>query len=178
MQEQETWKMLLKHLGEEESNEEKQIFLKWLNQSDRNKAFFLKVKTLWEDKNSSDESLKQNTLPTLWGRFTKQKIKDFILKQAVGNLIGFIIGMWVTAMFSHYVLEKRGVKNLFGLAGRKKIAVNEIPEWLQSGIAILVGFIALELINHFFQTKKHLIIWGYIKESFIKLKEGDKNSKN
>jgi hypothetical protein len=75
--------------------------------------------------------------------------------------------MWVTALFSHYVLEKRGIKNLFGLVRRNKVVVNEIPHWLQSGIAILVGFIALELINHFFQTKKHLLVWGYIKRVYI-----------
>ena len=56
-------------------------------------------------------------------------------------------------MFTHSMLEKRGIKNLCGLAGRKKISVNEIPEWLQNGIAILVGFITLELINHFFKPK-------------------------
>ncbi|MDQ3109774.1 MAG: hypothetical protein M3R17_07750 [Bacteroidota bacterium] len=171
MQEQKTWKMLLKHLGGEDSNEEKEIFSKWLNKNEKNKVLFYKVKVLWDDENSIDESFKQNTSLTFWGRFTKQKIKVFILNQAIGNLIGFIIGMWVTAMFSHYVLEKRGLKNLFGLTGRKKIAVNEIPEWLQSGIAILVGFIALELINHFFQTKKHLIVWGYIKRLYTRIKE-------
>ncbi len=171
MQEQKTWKMLLKHLGGEDSNEEKEIFSKWLNKNEKNKVLFYKVKVLWDDENSIDESFKQNTSLTFLGRFTKQKIKVFILNQAIGNLIGFIIGMWVTAMFSHYVLEKRGLKNLFGLTGRKKIAVNEIPEWLQSGIAILVGFIALELINHFFQTKKHLIVWGYIKRLYTRIKE-------
>jgi hypothetical protein len=55
------------------------------------------------------------------------------------------------------------LKNLFGLGGRKKVVVNEIPEWLQNGIAILVGFIVLELINHFFQSKKYLVIWEFIR---------------
>ena len=176
MQEQKTWEMLLKHLSREDSYEEKEIFTKWLKQNEENKALFYKIKNLWDNESYIDESFKHNTPLSFWGRFTKQKIKDFILKQAIGNLIGFMIGMWVTAMFSHYVLEKRGIKNLFGLTGRKKIAVNEIPEWLQSGIAILVGFIALEFINHFFQTKKHLIVWGYVKKSYIRIKEGNKNS--
>ena len=166
MQEQKTWKMLLNHLSGENSVEEEEIFSKWLNKNEKNKALFNKVKVLWDDENSADESFKKNAPATFFGRFTKKKIKDFILKQAVGNLIGFMVGMWVTAMFSHYVLEKRGLKNLFGLTGRKKIAVNEIPEWLQSGIAILVGFIALELINHFFQTKKHLVVLEYIKKLY------------
>ncbi len=177
MQEQKTWKMLLKHLGGEDSDEEKELFSKWLNKNETNKAFFYKVKILWCDENSIDESFKQNTPVTFLGRFTKQKIKDFIIKQAIGKLIGFVIGLWVTTLFSHYVLEKRGIKNLFGLRGRKKIIVNEIPEWLQGGIAILVGFIAFELINHFFETKKHLMVWEYVKGLYIRIKEGNKNNK-
>ena len=171
MQDQKTWNMLLKRLSEEDSNEEKELFSKWLDKSDSNKALFYKIKILWDDENSIDDSFKKNAPLTFLERFTVPKIKDFIINQAIGNLIGFIVGMWVTAMFSHYVLERRGLKNLFGLAGRKKVAVNEIPEWLQSGIAILIGFIALELINHFFQTKKHLIVWEYIKTSYIKIKD-------
>ncbi len=174
MQEAKTWKMVLKHLGGEDSNEEKEIFSKWLNQNEKNEALFHKVKALWNDENNIDESLKHKATSTFVARFTKQKMINFILNQAVGNLIGFIIGMWVTASFSHYVLEKRGINNLFGLTGRKKVAVNEIPEWLQSGIAILVGFIALELINHFFQTKKYLIVWEYIKRFYIRIKEEKK----
>ena len=76
--------------------------------------------------------------------------------------------MWVTSMFSQYVLERRGLQNLFGLAGRKKVAVHLIPEWMQTGIAILVGFIALEFINHFFQTKKHIVVYEYFKRTLSK----------
>lgn len=170
MQEANTWKMLINHLGGEDSEGEQELFSKWLNQNEKNKALFYKVENLWNDEKNSDECIKRSATPTFLSRFTKQKMKDFLLRQAIGNLIGFIIGMWVTSMFSHYVLEKRGIKNLFGLTGRKKIVVNEIPEWLQNGIAILVGFIALELINHFFQTKKHLVVWGYIKRSFTGIK--------
>ncbi|MEO6884498.1 MAG: hypothetical protein ABI199_10815 [Bacteroidia bacterium] len=169
MQEQKIWRMLLKHLSGGGSDEEKEIFSEWLNKDEKNYVFFYKVKQLWDDENSIEQSIKQNTSLTFFGRFTKQKIKAFILTQTLGNLIGFIVGMWVTAMFSHRVLEKRGLGNLFGLMGRKKITVNEIPEWLQSGIAILVGFITLELINHFFQTKKYLIIWGYIRRLLAKM---------
>lgn len=157
--------MLSRHLTGEESPEEKEVFLQWFNQSKENKEHFYKAKALWEN----TETL--NTPLTFREKFTKQKIKDFILNQAVGNLVGFIVGMWVTTTFSHYVLEKRGLKNLFGLAGRKKVVVNEIPEWLQGTISILVGFIALELINHFFQTKKHLILLDYIKKIYRNVKK-------
>ena len=104
-----------------------------------------------------------NFMPFLNKEWEAKKIKEFILKQALGNLIGFIVGMWVTALFSHRVLERKGFHNLFGLAGRRKVVVNEIPEWLQNGIAIIVGFIVLELINHFFQTKQHIAAWRCFK---------------
>ena len=177
MQEQKIWEMLLKHLSEKDSNDEKKIFSEWLNKNEENKALFYKVKTVWDSENNVDSSLKENTYPTFFGRFTKQKMKNFIFNQSIGNLIGFTVGMWVTAMFSHSSLEKRGLKNFFGLAGRKKVVVNEIPEWLQNCIAILIGFIVLELINHFFQSKKHLIVWLYIKKTYIKLKSNTKNSR-
>ena len=69
-------------------------------------------------------------------------------------------------MFSHYILERRGLQNLFGFAGRKKVTVHLIPEWMQGVISILVGFIALELINHFFQTKKHFVVWEFLKKKY------------
>jgi len=167
------WNMVSRNLTKEETPEEAEKFSTWLDQSQENKELFNKVKNVWEDKTIIIESAVPEPAITFLGRFSKQKMKDFVLKQALGNLVGFTIGMWVTASFSHYVLERRNIKNLFGLAGRKKIEVNDIPEWLQKGIAILAGFIVLEIINHFFQTKKHIVIWVYLKEKFyIKAKMG------
>jgi hypothetical protein len=177
MREQKTWKMILNHLSGEESDSEKEVFSKWLNQNEENKILFHQVKILWKEDKNGVESSRQDASLTFLGRFTKQKIKGFLLNQAVGNLIGFVVGMWVTAMFSHYVLEKRGLHNLFGLTGRKRVAVNEIPDWMQKGIAILVGFIVLELINHFFQTKKYLLLWDYLERSFNKIKKATAKNK-
>lgn len=163
MQDPLIWNMVSKHLTKEETPEESEKFLIWLDQNPENKELFNKLKNVWEGK---DGSSKTNVPITFLGRFSPQKMKDFVLKQALGNLVGFTIGMWVTTSFSHFVLERRNIKNLFGLAGRKKVAVNDIPEWMQNGIAILAGFIVLEIINHFFQTKKHVVIWVYLKGKF------------
>ena len=160
---QETWSMVIKHLIGQETQEETEAFSLWLNKSEKNKLFFDKVKSIWDYSGNAPEPFKHDAPTRFFGRFTKKKIKEFILKQALGNLIGFIVGMWVTALFSHRVLERRGLHNLFGLAGRRKVVVNEIPEWLQNGIAIIVGFIVLELINHFFQTKQHIAAWRCFK---------------
>lgn len=172
MQDPLIWNMVTRHLTKEETPQEAEKFSTWLDQNQENRELFNKVKNVWDDKAVMAETSKPEAI-TFLGRFSKQKMKDFVLKQALGNLVGFTIGMWVTTSFSHYVLERRNIKNLFGLAGRKKIAVNDIPEWMQSGIAILAGFIVLEIINHFFQTKKHIAVWVYIKEKlYTKSKMG------
>lgn len=166
MKEPKTWEMLIKHFAGEDSEEEKDKLSNWLAQSESNKTLYNHVKALWDGQRISVSEIPSS----FFGRFTLQKMKDFIVKQAIGNLVGFVIGMWVTTMFSHYTLERRGLKNLFGLAGRKKVAVNDIPEWEQNVIAVLMGFITLELINHFFQTQKHIMIWRFLKRTYISLK--------
>ena len=156
MQDLNTWNMLTKQLAGESSTEEKELFLKWLDKAEENKHLFNNVKRLW-DGPAPEVSL------SFRERYNRQRIKDILYKQTLGNFIGFVVGMWVTTSFSHYELERRSLKNLFGLAGRRKVVVNEIPEWLQGALAILIGFITLELINHFFQSKKHIQIWEYLK---------------
>ncbi|HSZ24173.1 MAG TPA: hypothetical protein VK766_00560 [Cytophagaceae bacterium] len=96
--------------------------------------------------------------------FTWEKMIDFLLGEILGRFVGFIVGMWSTSMFSKVVYEKKGIKNLFGLAGRKKIVVNTTPEWLQFTISIIVGFIMLELVSYFFKNKYYLSIWLFIQK--------------
>ena len=166
MQDPEIWHLLSRHLAEDESNEEKDVFLKWFNQSEKNKAYFNKVKGVWDhSETKNEESFKYNAPLTFREKFTLPRIRNFVLQQVLGNLIGFVVGMWVTTTFSHNVLERRNIKNLFGIVRRKNVQVNEIPHWLQAGISILIGFIVLELINYFFQTKKYLLLWNYIKRA-------------
>jgi hypothetical protein len=162
MQDTQTWIMLSKHLAGEESGEEKAIFTDWFNKSEKNKAFFNRLKAIWDD----PAGLTPPTSPTLTLRekFSGRGIKNYVLKLALGNFIGFVVGMWVTSLFSHYVLERKSIKNLFGLARRKEVEVNTIPEWLQGLLAIIIGFIVLELINHFFQSKRHIMLWDFCKK--------------
>lgn len=166
MQDPEIWHLLSRHLAKDESNEEKDAFLKWFAQSEKNAEYFDKVKGVWDHTETKSEKSFENKAPLAFReKFTFQRIKNFILQQALGNLVGFVVGMWVTTTFSHNVLERRNIRNLFGIVRRKNIQVNDIPHWLQVGISILIGFIVLELINYFFQTKKYLLLWNYIKRA-------------
>ena len=164
MQDPIIWKLISSHLAEDESKEDKEMFLKWVNQNEKNKEYFHQVKRVWDHSEIADEEfLKIKASWTFHEKFSFTRIKKFILQQALGNLVGFTIGMWVTTTFSHSVLERKNIKNLFGIVKRKNVLVNDIPHWMQVGISILVGFIVLELINYFFQTKQYLHLWKYIR---------------
>ena len=165
MQDPQIWNLLARHLADDASKEEKEMFLTWFNQSEKNKEFFYKVQGIWNHSDIQDEEfLKMKASWTIREKFSFPRINKFILQKALGNLVGFTFGMWVTTTFSHSVLERKSIKNLFGIVKRKDVLVNEIPHWLQVGISILVGFIVLELINYFFQTKQYLVLWKYIKK--------------
>jgi hypothetical protein len=124
------------------------------------------VKGVWDHAEIiDDEFLKIKASWTFREKFSFPRIKKFILQQALGNLVGFTVGMWVTTTFSHSVLERKNINNLFGIVKRKNVVVDEIPHWMQVGLSILVGFIVLELINYFFQTKQYLVLWNYIRRT-------------
>ncbi|MDQ3047994.1 MAG: hypothetical protein M3R27_10630 [Bacteroidota bacterium] len=162
MQNTTSWIMVSKHLGGEESASELQQFNSWLEESEENKALFTKLKNIWDNP--------VNTPVRLLDKYTWKGIKEILYRQTLGNLVGFIVGMWVTTLFSHHVLESRNLSNLFGLKGRKQVEVNDMPQWFQKGLAILVGFIALELINHFFQTKQHKKLYEFFLSRAAKTK--------
>lgn len=166
MQDTGIWKLISSHLEEDESKEEKEMFSNWFNQNEKNKEYFHQVKRVWDHSEIIDEEfLKIKASWTFREKFSFLRIKKFILQQALGNLVGFTVGMWVTTTFSHSVLERRNIKNLFGIVKRKDVLVNDIPHWMQVGISILVGFIVLELINYFFQTKQYLHLWNFIRRT-------------
>ncbi len=146
--------LISKHFSGNETSDEKQELIDWLNLSKDNVALFEEVKKTWQFK-------KEESLP-FYKKITKEKVTDILVQHGLGNLVGFAVGLWVTNSFTHYVVEKRNIKNLFGIAGRKKVIVNETPEWVQYCLSFILGFIALELINYFFQTKKHELVWNFI----------------
>ena len=148
--------LISKHLSNNESLTEKEELLNWLKESKKNLFYFNEIKKVWGDKGEEFTPLRR--------KISLENIKDIFIQQVLGNLVGFAVGLWVTNAFTHYATEKRNLKNLFGMAGRKKIIVNETPEWVQYSLSFILGFIALELINYFFQTKKHILIWNFIKK--------------
>jgi hypothetical protein len=152
--------LISKHISNEETPEEKNEFNNWLNQSKENTLVFENIKKNWL-------GIEQKPTP-FFKRFNRTYLTKVVIQKAIGNLVGFAVAMFVSNSFTHYTTERRSIKNLFGLAGRKKVVVNDMPEWFQYGVALLLGFIVLEFINHLIETKKHILVWDFIKSKIHK----------
>ena len=150
--------LISKHIEEKENAEERTEFENWLNEDSNNQVIYTKIKNTW---------LGIEEVPTpFFKKFNRKFITNVVIQKTLGNLVGFAVGVLITNSFTHYVTERRNVRNLFGLAGRKKVQVNDTPEWVQDALSILLGFIVLEVINHFFESKKHIQVWNFIKSKF------------
>lgn len=160
--------MITKHLAKDETEPEKEVFFIWLHENPNNQHYFNKVKKVWDAESVEDEGITAPPELSFREKFTIPNIIDFITKQALGNIIGLSVGVWVASTFTHKVTERKSLHNLFGLAHRKTTIVNEIPQWQQTIIAIIVGYIALELVHYFFQSKKVLFVWKHARKLFLK----------
>lgn len=147
--------LISKHIEGKENAEEKIEFDNWLSDDKNNQVIYIKIKNTWL-------GIEEKPTP-FFRKFNRKYMTNVVIQKTLGNLVGFAVGVLITNSFTHYVTERRSVKNLFGLAGRKKVQVNDTPEWVQYSLSILLGFIVLEVINHFFESKKHIWIWNFIK---------------
>lgn len=167
MKDYEIWLMITRHLAKDETEQEKEVFLVWLHQNNNNQLYFNKVKKLWDAEAEDETGTTEPRKLTLMEQLTLPNIVDFITKQALGNIIGIAVGLWVSKTFTHSVLERRNIHNLFGLGHRKTTIVNEIPQWQQTTISILVGYIALEMVHYFLQSKQFIALWKMMKKNLI-----------
>jgi hypothetical protein len=87
---------------------------------------------------------------------TRQKFQGLALNTALGNFAGYVAGSAVTLLTTYHSIERRALKNLFGILPRKKIVVHMLPEWLEWVLALVVGFLVMEFVRYWFKEKKYL----------------------
>lgn len=152
--------LISRHIEEKQTDQEKQEFLNWLNTDKNNTLLYEKIRNIWM-------GIEEKPTP-FFKRFNRAYLTKVVVSKTLGNLVGFAVGMLVTNSFTHYVTERRSIKNLFGLAGRKKVVVNDVPEWAQYLMSVILGFMVLELINYFFETKTHIKLYNYLKAKLLR----------
>jgi len=86
--------------------------------------------------------------------FTRQKFQGLFINTALGNFVGYVAGSLVTLFTTYHTIERRALRNLFGVLPRKQVVVHLLPDWLEWLLAVLVGFVVMELVRYWFNYRK------------------------
>ena len=60
-----------------------------------------------------------------------QKFRGLAVNTVLGNFAGYVAGSMVTLLTTYHSIERRALRNLFGILPRKKVVVHLLPEWLE-----------------------------------------------
>jgi hypothetical protein len=88
------------------------------------------------------------------------KLQQLYVKAAFSNFVGFVAGSTVTILTTYETLERRGIKNLFGVLPRKTVVVHRLPEWLEWSLSILLGYLVMEIVRYIINNNKYLLLIG------------------
>ena len=88
--------------------------------------------------------------------FSRQKLQQLCVNTALSNFVGYVAGSLVMVLTTYHSVERRAFKNLFGILPRKEVVVHRLPEWLEWTLAVLLGFLVMELVRHIIRSNKFL----------------------
>ena len=88
--------------------------------------------------------------------FSRQKLQQLCVNTALSNFVGYAAGSLVMVLTTYHSVERRALKNLFGILPRKEVVVHRLPEWLEWTLAVLLGYLVMELVRHIIQGNKYL----------------------
>jgi hypothetical protein len=83
---------------------------------------------------------------------TTKDLFKYVYNQFKGHFLGFIVGT-SAARFVSTFFETRKVSNLWGLTARKTIVSGDTFRFLEWFSALVVGFIAFEVVNNLVKEK-------------------------
>jgi hypothetical protein len=86
--------------------------------------------------------------------FTRPKLEKLFVSTALGNFAGYVSGSVVTVICTYHSVERRAIKNLFGLLPRKTVVVHLLPEWLEWVLGIVIGFLVMEFVRYGINREK------------------------
>ncbi len=87
--------------------------------------------------------------------FTKPKLQKLFVSTALGNFAGYVAGSLVTVISTYHSVERRALRNLFGILPRKLVVVHLLPEWLEWVLALIVGFAVMEFVRYVINKEKY-----------------------
>lgn len=87
---------------------------------------------------------------------SRQKLQQLCVNTALGNFVGYVVGSLVMVATTYHSVERRALKNLFGILPRHTVVVHRLPEWLEWTLSVLLGYFVMELVRHIIQNNKYL----------------------
>ena len=90
--------------------------------------------------------------------FSLQKLQQLYVKAAFSNFVGYVAGSTVTILTTYQTVERRVLKNLFGILPRKTVVVHRLPEWLDWTLCIILGYLVMEIVRHILKSNKFLLL--------------------
>jgi hypothetical protein len=91
---------------------------------------------------------------------TLRKLQQLYFKTALGNFVGYVAGSCVTLLTTYRTVERRALRNLFGILPRRTEVVHLLPEWLEWTLSILLGYLVMELVRYLVQSNRHRLPFG------------------
>ena len=96
---------------------------------------------------------------------SRQKLHQLCVNTALSNFVGYVAGALVMVLTTYQSVERRALKNLFGILPRQTVVVHRLPEWLEWTVAVLVGYLVMEVVRHIIRSNKYLrLIDGSARE--------------
>ena len=91
---------------------------------------------------------------------SRQKLRQLFVNTALGNFAGYVAGSLVTGVATYHSVERRALRNLFGVLPRHSVVVHVLPEWLEWALSVFVGFLVMEFVRYVINRKKYLLLIG------------------
>jgi hypothetical protein len=89
---------------------------------------------------------------------SRQKLQQLYVKTALSNFVGYVAGSLVTVLTTYQSVERRALKNLFGILPRHTVVVHHLPEWLEWTLSILLGYLVMEFVRYIVKSNKYLLL--------------------
>lgn len=87
---------------------------------------------------------------------SRQKLQQLCVNTALSNFVGYVAGSLVMVLTTYQSVERRALKNLFGILPRQTVVVHRLPEWLEWTLAVLLGYLVMECVRHIIKSNKYL----------------------
>ena len=95
--------------------------------------------------------------------FNRRKFQGLFINTALGNFAGYVAGSLVTLVFTRHAVERRAIRNLFGVLPRKRILVHVVPQWLEWLLALIVGFLVMEAVRYWFNHRMYAALLSALR---------------